>query len=164
MSGVEIGLGAVAAVGVGTKIVGDIVGANAQADAAKREAALKNQQADELLSRQSVNERIMLEQDQQAEHEFGAAFASTGREGGGIGGMLTIHKNTLDAIANTRRDAEFKAQMIRAGAESDIQLASDRTTASYITGAGTLLSAGAQAYNLYKGPSSNPQQLPQVKP
>src|SRR4051812_6920885 len=61
MSGIEVGLIASAALGAGTQVAGNVMAANAKADATARSGALKRQQADELMSRQVINERIMRE-------------------------------------------------------------------------------------------------------
>jgi hypothetical protein len=52
-------------------------------------------------------------------------------------------------IANSRREAEFKAQMLRAGADIDSQLASDSITAAWIGAGGTAISSGANIYSAY---------------
>ena len=75
---------------------------------------------------------------------------------------MEIRKNTAMTIANDRRDAEFKAKMLRAGANVATQLASDEAASGYITGAGTLISGGLRAYDYMKGPSSTTQSLPSV--
>lgn len=148
MSGMEIPLIIGMVAGTGTQVAGGIMAANSQADAQNRNAALKKLQADELLSRQTINEKIMRDQAEKVAKGYSVGFAASGREGAGIGGMLQIKRDTEENILNSRREAEFKAQMLRSGADIDQSLASDYQTASYITGAGSLLSGGANIYSI----------------
>lgn len=157
MSGVET----MAILAGGTMALGQVSAAQASAEAAQRNAGLKRLQAEELLSRQEINEQIILEESKRLELGYGSAFAATGREGAGLGGIMQIRKNTMDNIANSRRDAEFKAKMLRLGADIESDLASDSLVAGLIGAGGTLLSGGLQAYNMYRGPS-NPKSLPGV--
>lgn len=162
MSGVEIGMGVVAVGGLATSIYSEISGAAAKSEAAQKNAMIKGMQADELMYRQAYNEQLMREQSERAQLDPGADLAASGREGGGIGAMLEIKKVTDENIAASRRESEFKAKMLRMGADVDAQLSSDLIAAGYVGAAGSLLSGAAQAYNLYKGPSKSPS-LPNPK-
>ncbi len=133
-------------VGAGLGIIAGLFAASAQADAAEREAQMNEMRANELLERQKINEGIMYKQSGVAQHEFGAAFAATGKAGGGIGGQLTIKRNFEESIINSRRAAEFQANMIRMGAEGSRQAASDARTAGWIGAAGTALNAAGTYY------------------
>lgn len=157
---IAVGAGAVSA-------YGQIKAGYDKAKADEVNASIKRQQADELLSREAINEQIMSEQAQMQAHQYGAAFAATGREGAGIGGKLRIMSDLQRSIANSKRDAEFKASLLRQGADSDMSLASDAKAAGFISGFGTLLSSGVQAYALhdkYGAPSANTNDLPGVTP
>jgi len=147
--GVAEGAAAVAIAGTALNIYGQISGAAARKGAAEKDAYHKRLQADELLSRQAINEQIIREQSEKAGLRYGSAFASTGREGAGIGGILEIKEAAEESIKNSRRDAEFKASMLRIGADIDTQLASDMMTAGYFSAGGTLLSSGADIYGKY---------------
>lgn len=149
----------IAGVGLLTQFVGGIMAGSAQAEAAERNARLKNQQADELLAREAINEQIMREQGERTVLGYQAAFSDTGREGGGIGGALTIHREVERSILNARRDAEFKARMIRAGAAEDVRLAGDLRTASILSGFGGVMSGAADIY-MRHGVSKKIQDLP----
>lgn len=151
-----------AVAGSGLTIWGQVSAANAQEEAARKNAELKAVQAEELLARQAINEQIMRDKAEESGLLYGASFASTGREGAGVGGILRIRRDAEEAISLSRRDAEFKARMLRAGADVELSLASDAVSASWISGAGTLLTTGAQAYNTFRKPSSTPQSLPKV--
>jgi hypothetical protein len=159
MTGLEI----MAAAGLATSVYGQIKSGADRAGAQEYQAALKNIQANELLEREAINEQIMREKAELMSLDYGAAFAASGREGAGLGGILKIHKNVEDSIANSRRDAEFKARMLRAGAEIDTKLASDLVSASYVGAGGTILTGVAKAYDIYAGPSSKTRSLPGVK-
>lgn len=152
MSGVEIALAAAAVAGTGMSIYGQISGAQAQAEAAKRNAELKNQQANELLAREAINEAAIRKVAGITATRYSSAAAATGFEGGGVGGQVEIFMNAQDAITNSQREAFFKASMLRQGAEIEASLASDAVTAAWITGAGSLLTTGAQVGSMYAKP------------
>jgi hypothetical protein len=160
MTGIEVGLGIAAVFGAGTQTYGMIKGAAAQSAAAEQTARLKNAQADEILSRELINEQMIRENSARLESGYFVSFASTGAEGG-LGGVLQIQRQTERNLVNAKRDAEFKASQLRAGADIDLNLASDALSASYITGAGTILGFGAKAYSLYRK-SGTTESLAQV--
>ncbi len=153
---------AIAAVGAGVAIYGEIAGANSRADALRADSRNKNRQADELLARQRINEAILRDQSEFSQRDYVASFAATGVEGSGLGGVVRLRKNLEEQISNSRRDAEFKARMLRAGANVDSQLASDAMTAGYLRGTGTALTAAGSGYDSYNNakPPSTTQNLP----
>lgn len=153
-------LAIVAGIGTAASIYSQISAGQKEEEAAKKKQELANQQADEILSRELINEQAIRDQAFNAEKEYGAAFSATGREGGGIGGILAIRRNTVKALEYAKRDADFKSYMLRKGAEMDTQLASDAATASYITGAGTALTGAARIYQSESPPSSTTSSLP----
>lgn len=138
-----------AAAGLGLSVVGTVLAAQAQKEAAEKEASLKRDQADELLSREAINEQILRDQSEDLTKDYGAAFAASGLGGSGIGGTLKLRSNLEQTLANSRRDAEFKARMLRAGADMQGQLASDVYTAGIITGAGTALTGGMSTFSTF---------------
>lgn len=157
--------GVIAVISAITSAIGAGMDASSKADAAVKDAQLKNSQAGELLSREQVNEGIIQQQSELAQGQYGAAFASTGREGAGIGGILRMRANTALTISNARRDAEFKASMLRQGANIATNLASDELTAGYITGSGTLLTSGLKIANSMGAfDSAQNKQLAKVDP
>jgi hypothetical protein len=153
MSGMEPVLIGMAIAGGTANAAGQVSAAKSQAEAAQKDAAIKNMQADELLSRQQINEQIMREQADRLELGYGSLAADTGGAGTGIGGVLKIRQDVEQNISNSRRDAEFKAKMLRAGAAVETSLASDGVTASYLGAGGSILGGAASAYKLYSGPS-----------
>lgn len=151
--------------GVGLSAGSQIDAASAKSNAAQREAGLLNLQARELLEREAINEEIMRQQSELQQKDYGAAAAATGLGGEGIGGIVRMRANLETTIANSRRDAEFKARMLRAGAEIQGNLASDIYTSGLIGAGGTILTgvgnyAGYAAS--YGKPSSTTQDLPKV--
>jgi hypothetical protein len=179
MSGNEVstGLGVAAGIGVGFATGNPMLGMAAggammqagssvsagmsQADAAERNAYFKRLQAQELLERQKINEEIMKEQAEEAKHIYGSGSATSGLAGTGLGGKLKIHQRLQETLINTRREAEFKAKMLRAGADIETELASDMRSGAWLTGFGSLLGTGASIYRMERGPSS-PKSLPEV--
>jgi hypothetical protein len=153
---------AIAVAGIAIDVIGRVNEADDQADAAARTAAIKDAQARELLERNAINEKILRERAEFQEHGYIAAVADTGFGGGGLGGVMKIRRDLAMTLENNRRDAEFRARMLRAGADVDMQLASDAVSASYISGAGTILSQGAKTYTAYSAPSSTTSSLPKV--
>lgn len=160
MSGVELAAGA-AIVGTATSVYGQIKGAQAQSEANEAKANLQREEADELLDRQAMNEKILRQNAAQAGLEYSATVGSNGLDQSGIGGLLTIQKNLDQTVSDTRREADFKAKMLRAGADIETGLASDMVTASYIAGGGNILGAAAKGYSAFKPPGT-PTSLPQV--
>lgn len=156
-------LAVAAIIGAGLSIFGSIQQGQEKAAAAQQDAALKNAQADELVSREKVNEGLIQQQSFEAQLDYGSAAAATGGEGTAIGGIMQIKKNTAITLANGQRDANFKAQMLRSGANIATNLATDEVNSSYITGAGTALTGATKAYDYFQGPSSTPAQLPKTQ-
>lgn len=143
--GAEIGLG-VLAIKTGSEIYGQIASASAKEDAARRNALLKEQESEELLYRQFQNEQIVREN---ADNQVELAYAQAGMQGGasrGIAEAIEINRITTRNILMSRHEAEYKARMLKQGAEVESQLASDAMSASYITSAGTLLTGAGQGY------------------
>lgn len=153
---------AAAVIGAGAAIYGQISAAGAEADAKKRNADFKRFQAQELLEREVLNEEAIASNASDLQLRYGASSAATGFSATGIGGMLKMAQNTNQFLSNARRDAEFKASMLRAGADIETNLASDIATASYITGAGTALLTAGQFANARYQPPSQTAKLPQV--
>lgn len=153
----------IGAVGALAQGIGTILSGNAQADAATKNADFKHQQADELLARQAINEQILRDEADRQKLQMGSIAGGSGLGGSGIGMKLAIMKNLTESISNSRRDAEFKAKMLNAGAEVDTQLASDIQTAGVISGVGTVLTGAYKAYDAYSPASNNRSSLPKVK-
>lgn len=151
MSGAEIPIvmsvigGVSSLVGSGLSIYGGYEQAEAAKDVAAAEAAalkrkaeferaLKNEQADEILKREQINARYIEKEVPRLQGEYATAFAASGRQGG-IGGMVRIKRQIAESLTLSRQDAEYKARMLRAGADIDVTLATE---------AGSRLISGAE--------------------
>lgn len=155
--GVETALIGAAVIGGGVSLFGQLSAASAQEKAAQAAAQAKYAQADELLAREAINESIMRDEATAKEGNYITAFASSGFEGSGVGGVLKIKQDLEQNISLAQRDANFKAKMLRAGADVDTQLASDIATAGTWKAVGSLVGtvgAGLDIYSKFKAPSS----------
>lgn len=143
-----IGL-ALGGLGLGAQVYGLISGASANAEAQEQQAAIKNAQADELLARQKINEQIMNEQYEESALQTG--MASRGIATTGVGLKLKMHEALVRNIELNRREADFKAKMLRMGADVDMNLAGSYRSAGYINAAGSILSTGGRVAKYYAG-------------
>lgn len=160
MSGAEVMI-ASQIVGSGTSIIGNIQEAKRTEEAAQRNAQLKNMQAQELLERQAINEEIIRNQAHKSGLRYGSGFAARGGQGAGLGGILAMRRTAEQDIMNTRRDAEYRARLLRAGAQIELDLASDAMSAAYLQGFSTLLTGSTRTYNAMRPASSSTQSLPE---
>lgn len=143
---------AVAAVaGTAVSVAGQISAAEAQKEALEKEAQNKNLQANELLQRQSINEGILRERSVEIQKGYESSFASTGRAGGGLGGVLKIRRDLERDIMLQQREANFKAFQIRSGAEADMRLGSDVAKAGLLGAIGTSFQGAYKLADLYRG-------------
>lgn len=141
-SGAAIG---VLAVGTGLSLYGEYKQAQAQADAVRAQADAKRAQAFEILGRAEVNiERLRREAEVFKARQTGAVV----RGGAEIRGQTLIqleqtNSDVLEAIADQRREADFKAEQLFRGADIDTRLAGDIGAASRLSLlGGTLGGAG----------------------
>jgi hypothetical protein len=133
------------AVGTAISIYGQIKGAEAEADAARREAAARELEAQEILKRTKVNQDIVQEEgdilmgNQQTYFSMGGSL---------IGSPLMTLERTAHSIArekqNMQIEADFKAAQLRSGAAISTELAGQRQQAGYIGAAGTVLTSAYQ--------------------
>jgi len=144
--------------GAGIQLYSSLSAAGAQRDAMERDAFLKGMQADELLARELINEQIMREQAEDVKKTYVSRAGSMGGGGLGLGGVVKMKYNLERTIANSRRDAEFKARMLRAGADIQTQLASDVYTAGLIGAGGTILTSAGKAHDRFS-PKKDPESL-----
>jgi len=140
---------------VGAMVVGSLISAkgtmdaaDAQADAAKASARAKRGQAVELLKRANINaDRTRASGEALTEDQKGQ-FAAGGVSVGS-GSTLAVMNDTMNQVEQSVRDnlqeANFKASMLRAGADVDVSLAGDIKTASKFQAAGTLIGTAGSA-------------------
>lgn len=141
-------LAAIAVTSTVISAYGSIQESEARAEQARREAALKRMQADEVLDRAEINAGLM---DRQGKRLISSQVASFGASNVSLGasqyGLLSeTERNVDEQIQLMRRDAEFRAKMLREGASSADVLAGQIQSAGYWSAAGTLLGGGSKAF------------------
>ena len=146
-----IALGAYVA-GSALGIMGDINAANAESDAAEKDAAYKMIQAQETENRAKINMEITQEEGAVLQGEIGSAYAKAGVDvGSGSPLMVMAYEGykTRRQMANIYSEARFRADMIRAGAQDQIaQAGANRAAATTRAVAGTLKMVGNLGMNM----------------
>lgn len=136
----------------------------ARAEQARREASLKRLQAEETLARMEINTDLMKRQGKRLEGsqvaQFGAFNVSIGAAGYGL--LSETQRTVQEQIDLMRRDARFRAEMLRQGAKSSDVLAQDITNAGYWNAFGSLLGAGSRAAAV-SGGTSKPATYPSIE-
>jgi len=139
---------AAAVVGTGMSIYGQIKGAEADAEAMKRNAASRELEASEIMKRTKVNQDILEEEGQIL---LGDQETFLGSRGTTFGSPLLILTRTATKIAreksNMQMESEFRAHQLRSGANISRGLADERKQAGQLGAAGTLLTSGARIYD-----------------
>jgi hypothetical protein len=156
MTGIEEALligGLVASAG------GKIAAGVSQANASATDAALKNQQAEETLLRAHENEALIQEQAGVVKAGYETGVAAQGSASAGIGGELQIQRYANEKIANMEQEAQFEAQMTRAGASMEAQLGQEQMISGIVGAGGSLLTGGAGVYQAVNKPSNVAQPL-----
>jgi hypothetical protein len=155
----------IAGVGTAVSVYGMIAQSQKQSEAQSAAADLKNKQASELDQRQAINESIMRQKSLEAQSRISALGGETGVEGGNLGSVIRMQRDLAQQIAVSRREEQFKANMLRLGGEVDQRLSSDIASAGWISGTGTLLTGAAKTYDYANSakPSTTSESLPGVK-
>lgn len=151
MSGAEV-LAGIGLLGTGVSVAGQLSAASAQAEAAKKNAELKQQQAVEIEQRNAINEEILSEQFDIAKTRYGTLAQSGSETVGGLVKMISDFEKNKE-IRN--REVAFKTKMLRAGAEQDLTLSSDIATSGTLGAAGTILTGAGTVYDRYNKYSSS---------
>ena len=143
---------AVVAFGVTMQYFGNRKAAKAQEAAARKQAALKRFQANEMLDRFKLNEASLLRTEQETvSKQIGAMVKS----GGGItsSSLLLLedtNRKIQRQISLEKREANYKAEMLIRGADVDLSLAGDIDKASKVQNLGLFLTGAANTYKTYK--------------
>jgi hypothetical protein len=144
----------VALVGLGLQAYGSIKGANDQADAAEKDAALKELQAQEIEKAGGREEGVARLHGNQIVGAQANAIGQSGFEmsGSPLLAMENTYSQVNQDVQAIEEETRFRASMIRAGASSEQSMASDRRTAGWIgglggaaVGAGTILTRNMDA-------------------
>ena len=142
------GAAVAAVVGTGVTIYGQQKEAKAKARAAKKNAELKRLQALELLDRFEINSQALMAEGELLKDRQKVDLASRGIDIGS-GSALSVIEETNALVARQlildRKEAEFKAQQLRSGADMDVELAGDIRSAANIRSVGTFLSGVSSA-------------------
>lgn len=140
---------AVLAVGAGVSAYAEYERGQAQARAARQEAALKRAQAREMRERMVVEEANIKQQGEEFKAQQTAAFAAGGVELG-TGATLIALEDTNSKIAKKitemKRDTLFRANQLERGASFTASQAGEYERAGTLSAAGSLLAGGASYY------------------
>lgn len=136
----------IAGAGLGLAAYGMISGAAAQADAEERDAALKRLQADEVIRRMYVKEEEMRKYGIELEGQQSSAISASGfdYQGSPLLLMETTKKNVEREILEMQRDAMFRADQLRKGADISMDISGSTSTAGWIQAGGTVLGGVAK--------------------
>lgn len=155
--------------GIGMQATGNIIAANQRADAAAKDAMLKNQQADELHAREAIAEadlaRVENETIGAQKDAFGySGFASS--SGMLLSALEQTHSRANLKLTEMKRDANFREQQLRQGADIALELGSQEALAGGLSAAGGVLGG---VYNLgdksgWWNPKKVAQRLPAWSP
>lgn len=154
-----IGMG-IGAIGMGFQIAGQMEAADAQADAARRQAYLQEQQADEVLRRATINVKQAQYEATKILAKQQSAFSKAGV--GGLSKLLFMEEAAARAkedILNIQRDADYRAALLRSGAGALREGAGEIQGAMPIGVAGTLLTGTSkllESSGMFAGSSGTP--------
>jgi hypothetical protein len=135
-------MGAVAGAGIGMSVAGQLNAASSQSDVEKEKAAAAAAQAQEVAQREAFNDVQAQDQTFKSKLDFASSFASSGKQGAGIGSQLEIQRQSDLAIKVADEQASFQESMLRQGGSLDTELAGQYQEAGDLNAAGTIL-AGA---------------------
>tara|TARA_R100001530_G_scaffold135677_1_gene113510 strand:+ start:974 stop:1435 length:462 start_codon:yes stop_codon:yes gene_type:complete len=125
--------------------------AKAQERAMRAKAEAKRIQSEELLKRSEFNIEQLEMEAEEFQGEQISRIAKSGI-GGGVGLSLSLLEQTQDrlirAVNISRREAEYKAEQLRAGADIDTRLSSDIRSTSRRERVGIFLGGAAKASGL----------------
>jgi hypothetical protein len=153
--------GIIAGAGLGLQIYSMVSGANAQADAAERDAADKRLQADEIERRAIVREQFMRLESQRT---IGAGVQKTAAMGWDVSGapLLALeqaHAGMMQEIVEMRREALFQATQLRRGGDIQDDLAGSRRLTGWLSAGGQLLQGVGKWPGLFDGNNGGAQDL-----
>jgi hypothetical protein len=151
----------IAAVGAAISIYGQIKGAEADAEAMRREAASRELEAQEILKRTKINQEIVQEEGDILMGNQQTFFSMGGTM---VGSPLMVLARTAHGIAREKRnmqmESEFRASQLRSGAAVSRDLADQRQSAGYLQATGTALTS---AYGISSAaPGKTPKKKPSV--
>lgn len=149
---------ALMAIGTGVSIYGTMKAAKDEKRYRKLQAQLANQEADEILLRNEINNRLLYRESKQLLGKQQVAIAGSGRS---VGGMTSLEladqvmQNTALSVALQTREAQFNAAFKRAGGESQLEAGEAAMKAAKYKAFGTLVTAGVSSYTQGLLPNMN---------
>ena len=118
----------------------------------RREAALRDQEADEIIRRGNINADVTRLEFRNMSGKIVSSYAKGISGGTSLFHVLNDVQSRYDQeISNITSEAEFRARQIKAGAASDRSAANATRNVSLIGGLGGLFAAGAQYTSATKG-------------
>ncbi len=135
------------AISAGASIYGAFQSYNANKEAEQRALLLGAMEAEEITRRNKENEQILLDREEEISSSLQAAGAMRGT-GAGFGEAARSRSNLMRNLDIYRKEAEYKANMARMGAQNQADTYSDRATASIISGVGGVAQASMSAYDM----------------
>lgn len=144
---------AVAITSFGISAASQIMSANAKADAARKEAANKNLQADEVLTASKREQGLLSIKGDRAQGEALQAYGQANVEisGSSLLQLEDIARQTNSESLAIDHAARFRASQLRSGASFEQSQANDTETAGLLGAGATALQGGA---SLYRQPNS----------
>lgn len=151
--GAEVAVGALI-VGTALNVYGQQKAAEAQAGAARADAANKAALAQEVMDRANVNAETMMREGRNMAGNQASQYAA-GNVDVGSGTPLLAMENTLAEtrrkINNMETEARFRAQQYLISGAAEKDLADQTMQAGYFRMAGSLISTGGAAYKYASG-------------
>jgi hypothetical protein len=135
-------------------IKGSIDAAEAESQAAEKDAAYKMLQADETQKRAAINMELVQEEGVVLGGEIGSAFAKGGVDVGSGSPLMVLAEagyKTRRQMANIFTEAKFRADMIRAGAEDQKAWAGANRAAATTRAVASSLKVAGQAMSMSGG-------------
>ena len=145
-------------IGAGVSFFGQMNAAADREKAAQNNFRLSQMQADEIEARQKINNDIAREEMQTLENaQLSNAAARGVGSAGGIGDQIAIHRIATRNMELANRDVAFKVQMLRLGAQYDLEGQQNVASSERISALGGLsvnLSSSVMDYNKYSKSST----------
>lgn len=143
---------AMAIVGTGLQIYGQLESAKSQASLLRQQAAIDETRANELLARAEINNEIVRERSQQAMGDLQARTGGASISSGSVlQGLEEVARLAAREITQQIREAEFEAYMIRTGAASQRDNAKEIEKAGLFSAFSTGILGAGRIYKAMPG-------------
>lgn len=143
---------AMAIVGTGLQVYGQIKSSQAQASLLRQQAQMEEIRIGELLQRLEINNEVVRERSQQAMGDIQARTGGASISSGSVlQGMEEVARLAAREIAQQTREATFEARMSRYEIDSMRSQAKEIEKAGYLSAFSSALMGGAKTYNASPG-------------